>query len=346
MDGAAWPQVREDLASTRKSAAAFLDNLEGASRSMGPREWATRWISISAAHESLGDTNRTLGYRNEAASAWLCALTTWEVAKRLLNLDSSDDEEVAARIDATVWKFHSLEQKIQHVKIECYDHYEIAALYLSGRSANTPAVICISGDGETATMLLGRLLPVVVDRGISVLVVTHDEVSRRQRGESDMLLSACLDYLSARSDVDARRIGVYGDGISAALATDFAASDRRVAAAVCDGGLWNWARMTASINWLATAAKEPNEKMMSAYRSRCLRQLKCPALVVAGGRGIVSLSEAIELERDVEGTGPVDLQLPIPRLARAPVAQVENFVTSDDRIFSWLIDKLQSHPAL
>lgn len=335
----------EDLASTRESVSAFLDNFEGASRAMGPREWAARWIGISVAHNALGDTNKEQGYRDEAVSAWLCALTTLEVAKRLIDVDTSDGEEITARIEATVWKFHSLQQKIEPVKIECYDQHEIPAYYFSGGSSNTPAVICISAEDERATELLGRLLPVVVGRGISVLVITHSDVSRRQRSETDMLLSACLDYLSARSDIDATRIGVYGDGISAALATDFTASDRRVAAAVCDGGLWNWACMTASLNWFARTANQADERAMSAYRLAPLRRIRCPALVVAGGRGIVSTSEAIELQRAVKPL-PVDLQMPLPALVRTPVVEVDNFVTSDDRIFDWLSDKLQPDPAL
>ncbi|MCP3380444.1 hypothetical protein NLM31_08715 [Bradyrhizobium sp. CCGUVB4N] len=169
--------------------------------------------------------------------------------------------------------------------------------------------------------------------------MANSDVSNTRRGQSDMFLSCCVDYLSSRSDIDAARIGIYGDGSSAAMATDFAASDGRVAAAVCDGGLWNLARMLASVDWITGTTDVPDEEVVSARRLRSLRRLRCPILVVAGGRGIVSASEAMKLQRD-GAAAPIDLQLAIPQMIATDGGEVENFVTSDDRIFGWLEHKL------
>ncbi|MGY4353065.1 dienelactone hydrolase [Bradyrhizobium sp. GM7.3] len=148
-----------------------------------------------------------------------------------------------------------------------------------------------------------------------------------------------MDYLSVQHEVDDTRIGVYGEGLSAVLATEFAVSDRRVAAAVCDGGLWNWARTLASVNWLATNQDLMEEGAASARRLRLVRQLRCPVLVVAGGRGIVSVSEATTLQADC-AAARIDLELLVSRMARAPTGDIENFVSSDDFIFGWMQDKL------
>ncbi|MGY8678535.1 hypothetical protein Q2941_12090 [Bradyrhizobium sp. UFLA05-153] len=341
MDDAAWPQVRGDLRSTRWGAAAFLNNLEAACTGISRAEWVIRWINIGDAHRVLGDTNREKGYLDEAAQDWLCALTAFEVARRLACEDASGSEGVPAKINAVIQKFGALEQKIERVQIECCDQGEIVAHYLpaDGRSSSAPAIICISTEEEPATTLLGRLLPVVMDRGMSVLVVAHEDVSNTRRGQSDMYLSCCVDYLAARSDIDAARIGIYGDGLSAAMASDFAASDSRVAAAVCDGGLWNLARMLASVDWVTGTTDVPDEEVISARRLRLLRRLRCPVLVVAGGRGIVSASEAMKLLRN-GAAAPIDLQLAIPRTITTDGGEVENFVTSDDRIFGWLEHKL------
>ncbi|MCK1691726.1 hypothetical protein [Bradyrhizobium sp. 145] len=336
MDGAAWPHIRGDLSSTRQGAAAFLNNLEAACTAINRIEWVKRWINIGDAHRDLGDTNLVKEHFDEAAEDWLCALTAFEVARRLAHEDASEIEDVPAKIKIVVQKFGAVKQKIERVQIDCCDQ-EIMAHYLpaDGRISSGPAVVCISTEEETATTLLGRLLPVVINRGMSVLVVAHEDVSNTRRGQSEMFLSCCVDYLLTRSDIDAARIGVYGDGLSAALATDFAASDSRVAAAVCDGGIWNLARMLAFVDWLARSADLPNEDVVSVRRLQLLRRLRCPVLVVAGGRGIVTASEAMKLLRDGPTT-PHDLQFARSRPTTIDAGEVENFVTSDDRIFGWL----------
>ncbi|WP_018322512.1 S9 family peptidase, partial [Bradyrhizobium sp. WSM2793] len=293
------------------------------------------------AHCLVGDLNIKRGALDEASEAWLCALTAFEVARRLVHEDDPESGDVSAKVEAGIQRFGSLERKVERVEIACCDHTELRACYLPAGNPNlcTPAVICISREEESGAALLGRLLPVATDRGISVLVVSHDDVSNQWCGQSEMLLSCCLDYLSDRPEVDATRIGVYGEGLSAALATDFAISDRRIAAAVCDGGLWNWARTLASVGWMTGSADAVDENVASEHRLRSVRQLRCPVLVVAGGRGTVSVPEAIKLQADCSAVR-IDLELAMPPLTRAPVGEIENFVVSDERIFGWLEDKL------
>lgn len=71
---------------------------------------------------------------------------------------------------------------------------------------------------------------------------------------------------------------------------------------------WNWARSLASTGWMTRAAEALNEDAASARRSQLVLQLKCPVLVVAGGRGMVSVSEAIKLKADCLAAR-VDLEL-------------------------------------
>lgn len=343
MECAAWPNVRGDLASTRRGAGVFLDNLGDISGATGQQNWGARWTSIGDAHSILADLNMKKKAFEKAAEAWLCALTAFEVARRLLDEIDPHREKISTRVQAVVDRLAlSLKQKVERVQIPCCDEAGFVAYYLAagGPDQCSPAVICISAEGETGAALLERLLPVVTGRGVSVLVVSHDDISNRWCAGSERL-SYCLDYLSVRSDVDSTRIAVFGDGLSASLATDFAVCDRRIAGAVCDGGVWNWTRVVASVAWL-TRATELEEELISARRSRFVRQLKCPVLVVAGGHGIVSVSQAIKLEADC-AAARIDLELIIPRMASTPMGEIENFVASDDSIFGWLEQKLHRH---
>ncbi|WP_377828106.1 alpha/beta hydrolase family protein [Bradyrhizobium lupini] len=343
MDCATWPVVLGDLASTRCDAAAFLDGLQFVDVQSAShwQHWSTRWSKLGDAHSLQGDLNAEKGATEQAREAWLCALTAFEVARRLIDEDDPVAKQVSAKIEGGVQRLGSaLEQNIERVQIAHWDQSEISAYYMppSDREFCAPAVICVSREEERAETLLGRLLPLVVGRGISILVVSHDDVSNHARDLSNLFLSSCMDFLSVQPKVDAARVGVYGEGLSAVLATDFARSDSRVAAAVCDGGLWNRTRLLASIGWMTRTAGSDNH-LVCTRRREMAWHLKCPVLVVAGGRGVVSVSEAIRLQNDWEGA-QVDLEVTMPRMSAFPLREIENFPSSDDCVFRWLDRKL------
>ncbi|MCA6120022.1 hypothetical protein J6524_35035 [Bradyrhizobium sp. WSM 1738] len=350
MEFGAWPHVGGDLASTRRGASAFFDSLpsEADSAETGRQDWAATWITTGDAYCRLADLNTGKRAFGAATEAWLCALTAFEIARRLLANDDRDSADVSAKVEAGVQRFGlALGHTVESVQITCCDHVELSAYCLPAGTSHlcAPAVICISSEEENRATLLGRLLPVVIGRGMSVLVVSHEDVANHSRGESEILLSLCLDHLSARPDVDASRIAVYGDGLSAALATDFAAYDSRVAAAVCDAGIWNWTRTRGSIGWMTSTQDDADEDVVAACRSRLARQLICPILVVAGGRGIVSISEAVKLQADCMAAG-IDLDLAMAQIIQGgPGGEVDNFVTSDESIFRWLEKKLSAAAA-
>ncbi|VIO70055.1 hypothetical protein CI1B_29290 [Bradyrhizobium ivorense] len=340
MEITALPFLMGQLASARQRAAVFLDNLDDIYATAARQDWVARWTDIGDSQYRLGDLKIRDCVADEAAEAWLCALTALEVARRLLDQDGTQAEDVSAKIAAVLQRFaSSSDQKVERVEIACCDQPYVAAYFLRSGSPNSsgPTVICMSREGESASTMLGRLLPVVMGRGVSVLVLGHEDISTHY--QTQVFLSSCLDYLSLRPEVDSRRIGVYGEGLSAVLATDFAASDERIAAAVCDGGLWKRARTLANIRWLTSNANTVNEANVLARRSHFVRRLRCPVLVVVGGCGTVSVSEAIELQAECLAAR-IDLELTMARIMRTPSGEIENFVSSDDSIFAWLEHKL------
>lgn len=337
---AAWPGVMDSLESTRRSAALFLDSFSGRYEPTSRRHFVARWTNIGDAHSLFGDLNVERGAFDAAAESWLCALTAFEVARRLVDKDDRETGDVLAKLEAGISHFGSLQQRVRGVEIACWDERKLSAYYVSAGRPDlcAPAVICISREDETGAMLLGRLLPVIATRGMAALVLAYDDVSTIRHGRSE-LLSACLDYLCTQQEIDVSRIGIYGEGLSAALATESALADGRIAAAVCDGGLWSWARTQASISWMTGTSHLLDDQLASAHRSRLARRLKCPILVVAGGRSIVSVPESIKLESDCAAAW-IDLRLLMPPLAPSPDSEFENFALRDNDIFSWLEQKL------
>lgn len=344
MEHAACSQAISDLVSTRRGAAMFLSNLaaEGICGSRTRQHWAAKWMNIGDAHQLRNDLNIKTGPCDQPAEDELCALTAFEVARRLIDEESANSQDILAKVEAIVQKLESSRgRKVERLQIACCEPSDFSAYYLSAGNSDmrTPAVVCISKEGETAATLLGRLLPVVIGRGLSILAVSHDHVSHCSHCKPTFLLSCCLDYLSVRPDIDATRIGVYGDALSAAIATELAASDRRVTAAVCDAGFWNWMRLLASVEWMTRAADVLDGDVVSTRRSLLVRQLRCPVLVVAGGNGIVSVPEAANLKAECM-TRRVDLEVTIPQMIRTHSGDIENFVTCDEDVFKWLEHKL------
>lgn len=347
MERAARWQLKSDLATIRERASAFLNHAVPVHRGQETtKHWSAEWTSIAEVHLQLGEESISRGGSDEATEAWLCALTAYEVARRLTT-ESDQLAILVAGIERCIQRLEqSTKNRIERVRIGAGEPPELEALYLrSDSGSHKQAVICIGTEQEPGAILFSRLLPATFNRKLSLLIISHDDILRRSRHEVNMQLSSCLEYLSVRSDIDPDRIGVYGDGVSSALATDFAASDSRVAAAVCDGGLWTSSRNSASVRWLSGAMDAIDGDALSTHRARRLRRLKCPVLVVVGGRGVVSASEAVALQAHCMAES-IDLELAMAPIIRASGEEIENFVSVDDRVFRWLETKLGTSQAL
>lgn len=86
-----------------------------------------------------------------------------------------------------------------------------------------------------------------------------------------------------------------------------------------------------------------DEDVASVRRSRLVRQLRCPVLVLVGGCGTVNASEAVKLQADCR-MAHVDLELLMLRTIWPSSKRIENFVASDDCVFGWLERKLKHGP--
>jgi acetyl esterase/lipase len=149
------------------------------------------------------------------------------------------------------------------------------------------------------------------------------------------MLPCWLDYLEARPDVDSRRIAVYGEGAGASHASRLALLDRRIAAAVCDGGIAAPIMRRASLRWMSgvgPAASSPASLLPS-------RRIPCPLLVVVGSRSMVWEEDALALQAGYRQAG-ADCSTVVPNCIPHPLGEAENFIAVDDFILEWLDSKL------
>lgn len=128
--------------------------------------------------------------------------------------------------------------RFESVSYPSRDGVELSAWYLPSQTG--AVVVLRHGAGSTRTAVVDHAL-VLADHGYGVLL-TDARGHGRSEGDAmdfgwygDADITAAIDYLSERSDVDPDRIGVVGLSMGAEEAIGAAATDPRVAAVVAEG---------------------------------------------------------------------------------------------------------------
>ncbi|WLA67217.1 alpha/beta hydrolase family protein [Bradyrhizobium diazoefficiens] len=229
---------------------------------------------------------------------------------------------------------------IEHVEIDGFEQGALTGFFLPAlcHGPSAPAVICIADEDVTLASMMSRLLPASLRRNMSLLLIDPGSSPVRRPLKQEHILQCWLDYLEARPDVDAQRIAIYGEGAGASHASRLVLSDRRVAAAVCDGGLLRSVAHRASVHWM-TGVEQVVEGGASMRPLSSPRRMACPLLMVVGSRSMVREQEALELQAGYRQAG-ADCSVVVPNRIPYPLGEVENFITVDDFIFEWLDAKL------
>lgn len=344
MEGDHWPHSSCDgagasLARLRHRASEFFESLSVADlvREASRHLWVSDWLRVAddyriSAESARGDESTLI-----AMEAWLCSLTALEVARTLSCPGDLADGDLTDRFDRGL---RGLEDEagpaIERVKIDGFDQGPLTGLFRPARhQGRSPVVICIADEEATVGAMMSRLLPAFCRRNMSVLVIDAVDSSIRRPFKPEHVLPCWLDYLEARPDVDSRRIAVYGEGAGASQASRLALLDRRIAAAVCDGGIAapNMRRGLLRLkSGVERAATSPDPVLPS-------HPMPCPLLVVVGSRSMVWKEDALALQDGYRQAG-ADCSTVVPNWIPHPLGEAENFIAVDDFILEWLDSKL------
>ncbi|WP_322514875.1 hypothetical protein SR870_17870 [Rhodopseudomonas palustris] len=134
------------------------------------------------------------------------------------------------------------------VTIPWRDEADLRGYYLPAGGSDTkaaPAVVCI-GETHSKDTLLAVMAAPARARGLALLCVDLSLAGAAPAPRGSVRLESCvsaiIDDLAERPGIDPTRIAVVADGSPSSLVARGVAMDGRVAAAVCDGGLWElWA---------------------------------------------------------------------------------------------------------
>lgn len=348
MEGDHWPHgscdgAGRNLARLRNRASGFFESLSVAElvRDSHRQLWISDWLRIADDYRTFAETSRKDGSLPIARKAWLCALTALEVVRSLSCPGDLESADLADKVGHSLKGFKDdAGPAIERVEIACPDQGALAGLIFPARhqGPSAPVVVCVGDEDMTLGSMMSRLLPASLSRNMSLLFVDAGSSSVRRPFKPEHALQCWVDYLAARPDVDPRRIAIYGEGGGAAHASRLAFSDRRIAAAVCDGGLLRPIMRRTSLRWM-TGIDPVVDDATSADSSPPSRRIACPLLVVVGSRSMVWELDALGLQAFYRQAG-ADCSVAVPNGIPHPLGEVENFVAVDDFVFKWLGCKL------
>ena len=199
-------------------------------------------LAIAGARTSLGGRDRPARAAGIVGTLFVSVVTIWLVAPAVAATNVPPSEIAATPAD--------LGLAFETVSLTTSDDIDLAAWYLPG--ATDAAIVVAHGAGSTRSDALGQAA-VLNRNGFGVLLI-----DARGHGDSggtamdfgwygDLDISAGIDHLATRAEVDPGRIGVLGLSMGGEEALG-AAADSRVRAVVAEGAT---ARTAADKAWLS-----------------------------------------------------------------------------------------------
>jgi dienelactone hydrolase len=312
--------------------------------------WYREWIRTAEANTARAAAAAAGGKPVTARSNWLRAINYYHAAAYPFDLAADKRQAaVAAMRECAVNYLQLREPRGEVVSIPWLSEFPLQGYFLPARQAGEPApvVVCIGEPGHRKEEFLVKLARHGFERGISLLAVdvlgdgtgaTFEEIARRHKPE--WAIEPILDYLVARDDVDERRIAVLGDGWSSSFVARGIAFDARVAAAVCDGGIWDLHVRSFVKRRIGPFGMEASRGLET---SRLLRNTCCPLLIAVGERGWLRTDRVAELTDQLRAGNPGrDVTLKIFDGAETGATQghADNPTLANEFIFDWIASRI------
>ncbi|MGE0285692.1 MAG: alpha/beta hydrolase family protein [Bradyrhizobium sp.] len=338
------------LASAQDGGATVAECLQVASRIVegDKASWHREWRRLAEASADRAEQALADGSRVTAASNWLRAINYYLASIHLF--DTSDRRcpmviEAMRKCAASYLRHAPAGGEI--ISIPWIEGRTLQAYLLQpaeSRSAS-PMVICVGEPGHRKEEYLFKLARHAGERGLALLaldlwgegsedcgaeVIAHPEITT--------IFSRVLDHLSERNDIDLSRIAVLADGWGSSFVARGIAAEPRIAAAACDGGLWDFHQR----RFLARrAAGRGMDVYPDVFVSRVARNIECPLLITLGERGWLKAEQAEEFVDRMRSDGrDVSLRLFTSAETASEQGHSDNPTLANEFIFDWLSARL------
>ncbi len=312
------------------------------------QSWHREWKKLAQANRQRAEAAFAEGHLATAQRNWLRAMNYYSAAA--MPLDQADDRRWVAvlAMQECARRFIAARRPAGDVvTIPWVEGHSLQGYFLPAPSANgrAPTVICIGEPGHRKEEFLFKLAPHARERGLSMFAL--DLLGDQRDDYTDMLLqrrdlessiASVMDYLGARSDVDFDRVAIVADGWGSSFVARAVLQEPRLAAAVCDGGLWDLHERSFFASRLAMS----DLSIVPVSHSPLMASnVDCPVLITLGEDGWLEADRARQIVQESR-LGGADIVLKVFTAAETGAAQAhaDNPSLANEYIFDWLESRL------
>lgn len=239
-----WDEIRDEcLARIARNAPPFtgVDALDArtAIASIGrrdPDQWAAAWLAVG---DRLADRAERATERDSAAAAWLRAWRAYDLGRWPAPTSRRKADAYRSALAAFGCYAAYADPPVETLRVRSGRDTVVAYLRLPPGGAPAPLVLAISGLDSRKEDDLARHSPDYLAHGIGLCAVDMPgtgEAPSPNAPDAERHVTALLDALAARADIDARRIVVRGRSWGSYHAVALAHREpRRLAGAVAHG---------------------------------------------------------------------------------------------------------------
>jgi pimeloyl-ACP methyl ester carboxylesterase len=216
------------------------------------KAWFREWTREARKVEDAGRAHIAAG-RNTTGAQYLCrAANYYHVGERFLQPKSEGLDAYRRGVDCFRDAAKRMRRPtIEHVEVP-YEGASLPAILIHaepipGRPGPAPAMVFFDGFDVTKEIQYFKGVPDLAARGIACLIVdgpgNGEAVRFRNQWlhhETERYGKAAYEYLAARKEIDAKRIGVMAISLGGYYAPRAAAFEQRYAACIAWGAQWDY----------------------------------------------------------------------------------------------------------
>jgi 2,6-dihydroxypseudooxynicotine hydrolase len=286
--------------------------------------WCRAWSECGGAHARLGEEAEARGCYASAAQHYVQAAITYHFGKFLF-VERPDElraaHEHAVRLYQQALPY--LDPPGERVTIPYEDGGTMPGILRKPSHIARPPVVILIPGLDSVKEELHNYGQDFLARGLAVLAIDgpgQGETGFRYplRHDYEVPVRYAIDYLTARPDLDASRVGLMGVSLGGYFAPRAAAFEPRVRAAIGVSGAYNLAdsfdqrpvlTRAAFVHRLGVADEAAAREQLRRFDlSGAMGRITCPLLVIAGGRDrLVAPDDGARMV--AEATGQAELWL-------------------------------------
>jgi dienelactone hydrolase len=278
--------------------------------------WFTEWSAEAQRLEAIGLEKATQGYAHSAAAYLFRAASYYHVGERFLQPKTDVSQKTYRRGVEVFRKASGLvnRPRIEHVEVP-YGGSTLPGIIVhreapAGNAEPGPVMVFLDGFDVTKELQYFKGVPDLAARGVSCLLLDgpgNGEAIRFRdfplHHETERHAGAAYDFLAARPEFDAARIGVMGISLGGYYAPRAASCDPRFACCISWGPEWDYygkwqerlARiergemLSLSVPWqhllwvFGVETKEQAFAKLEGFRlDGVIQKMQCPYLLMHG----------------------------------------------------------------